>query len=165
LISLISGANQPEQGENRSIVAKARPGIRFNEAFGRRRRTMFRHACQLGLEGIGVEAQGVALPLRPLTGLAQEQEPERAGGDARPKRTGVRTLALTGWVMVGRHYDLTEIGLCCYASITRTAARAASGHAAAPPRATMNSRRFIRLPGRRVRAASAARRCRAPSRS
>ena len=45
-------------------------------------------------------------------------------------------------------------------------ARAASGHAtAAPPRSVMNSRRFIRSPRRRGRAASAARRGRAPWRS
>ena len=52
---------------------------------------------------------------------------------------------------------ITGIAGCC--------ARAASGHAAAPPSSVMNSRRFIRSPRRRGRAASAARRGRAPWRS
>src|SRR6266545_7620745 len=37
---------------------------------------------------------------------------------------------------------------------SRCCARAASGHAAAPPSSVMNSRRFIRSPRRRARAAS-----------
>ena len=57
---------------------------------------------------------------------------------------------------------LTRLGLmrspCC--------ARAATGHiAAAPPSSVMNSRRFIRSPRRRARAASAAPRARVPWRS
>ncbi|MBV8419380.1 MAG: DNA ligase, partial [Hyphomicrobiales bacterium] len=35
-----------------SIVAKARPGIRFNEHIEGDGETVFRHACKLGLEGI-----------------------------------------------------------------------------------------------------------------
>jgi bifunctional non-homologous end joining protein LigD len=35
-----------------SIVAKARPGIRFNEHIEGDGRTVFAHACKLGLEGI-----------------------------------------------------------------------------------------------------------------
>jgi hypothetical protein len=47
--------------------------------------------------------------------------------------------------------------LCC--------ARAASGHAAAPPTSVMNSRRFIRSPRRRAAEEIKARRYRAPWRS
>src|SRR5262249_23816669 len=43
----------------------------------------------------------------------------------------------------------------------RVPARAASGHAAAPPSSVMNSRRFTRLPPRRARATCPARRARA----
>jgi bifunctional non-homologous end joining protein LigD len=35
-----------------SILAKARPGIRFNEHIGGDGPTVFAHACRLGLEGI-----------------------------------------------------------------------------------------------------------------
>jgi uncharacterized metal-binding protein YceD (DUF177 family) len=35
---------------------------------------VFRHACRLGLEGIVFEAARLALPLRPLAALDQEQE-------------------------------------------------------------------------------------------
>jgi hypothetical protein len=45
LISLISGADQPEQDENRSILAKSGPGIRFNEHMEGDGETVFRHAC------------------------------------------------------------------------------------------------------------------------
>ena len=51
---------------------------------------------------------------------------------------------------LGLRNPITGIAGCC--------ARAASGHAAAaPPSSVMNSRRFIRSPRRRGRAASAAR--------
>src|SRR5439155_8627815 len=40
------------QGNARSIVAKARPGIRFNEHIEGDGSTVFAHACKLGLEGI-----------------------------------------------------------------------------------------------------------------
>ena len=36
--------------------------------------------------GRNVRIEDVDVPLLPLTGLAQEQEPERAGGDARGRR-------------------------------------------------------------------------------
>jgi bifunctional non-homologous end joining protein LigD len=47
-----------------SIVAKASPGIRFNEHIEGNGETVFRHACKLGLEGI--VAQGLDVSLRPL---------------------------------------------------------------------------------------------------
>ena len=43
---------------------------------------MFQHACQLGCEGIVSKRLGLALPLRPLAGLAQVQEPGGACGQA-----------------------------------------------------------------------------------
>jgi hypothetical protein len=36
---------------------------------------VFAHACKLGLEGHRVEAQELALPLGPLAGLDQVEEP------------------------------------------------------------------------------------------
>ena len=49
-------------------------------------------ACMLGLEGIVFKAQGFAVSFRSLAALDQEQEPERACGEARG-RGGVRTMA------------------------------------------------------------------------
>jgi len=45
--------------------------------------TIFAHACKMGLEGIVVEAQGLDASLQPLAGLAQNEEPGGAGGEAR----------------------------------------------------------------------------------
>ena len=58
-----------------SIVAKARPGIRFNEHMEGDGPTVFANACKLGLEGIVSESQGFHLPFRPLARLAQDEEP------------------------------------------------------------------------------------------
>jgi hypothetical protein len=41
-----------------SIVAKASPGIRFNEHIEGEGETVFRHACKLGLEGIVSKRKG-----------------------------------------------------------------------------------------------------------
>ena len=67
-----------------------------------------------------------------------------------PAGIGSRELRIdVGWTQLLRN-PITGIAGCC--------ARAASGHAAAaPPSSVMNSRRFIRSPRRRGRAASAAR--------
>ena len=46
-----------------SIAAKAQPGIRCNEHIEDDGPTVFAHACKMGLEGIRVEAQGLALSL------------------------------------------------------------------------------------------------------
>src|SRR5262245_42462033 len=52
---------------------------------GQRNATDFRlsstHACKLGLDR--VQAQGFAVPLRSFARLAQDEEPERAGREAR----------------------------------------------------------------------------------
>jgi hypothetical protein len=56
--------------------------------------TVFAHACKMGLEG--VEAQGLALSLRPLSGLAQNEEPGGVGGVAGGRgRMGQKEMAIT----------------------------------------------------------------------
>jgi bifunctional non-homologous end joining protein LigD len=56
-----------------SILAKARPGIRFNEHIEGDGPTVFAHACKMGLEGIVSKRKEFRLPLRPLARLAQEK--------------------------------------------------------------------------------------------
>jgi hypothetical protein len=51
-----------------------------------RRRPGSRHSVQLGFEGNRVETARLALCLRPLTTLDQEQEPTASGGEARSRR-------------------------------------------------------------------------------
>jgi bifunctional non-homologous end joining protein LigD len=61
--------------EVRKFMAKARPGIQFNEHIEGDGETVFRHACKLGLEGIHrVEAEGLTVPLGALARLAQNEE-------------------------------------------------------------------------------------------
>jgi hypothetical protein len=43
---------------------------------------VFRYACKTGLEGIRLEAPGVAVQVRPLARLAQVQESGCSGGEA-----------------------------------------------------------------------------------
>jgi hypothetical protein len=45
-------------------------------------RPYFNHACKMGLEGHHVEAEGLDLLLRPLAGLAQDEEPGVRGIEA-----------------------------------------------------------------------------------
>ena len=71
-----------------SVLAKAGPGIRFNEHIEGDGPTVFAHACKLGLEGIVSKRRGFRLPFRPLARLAQDEESGLCGGDARRKRTG-----------------------------------------------------------------------------
>ena len=77
-----------------SVLAKAGPGLRLNEHLEHEDgEVVFRHACKLGLEGI-VQAQGLALPLRSLARLAQDEEPRRAGCEASSGgRLGPRAMA------------------------------------------------------------------------
>ena len=65
-----------------SIVAKARPGIRFNEHIEGDGPTVFAHACKLGLEGIVSKRKDFRLPFRPLARLAQDEEPGGVGCEA-----------------------------------------------------------------------------------
>ena len=70
-----------------SLPTKAAVGIRFNEHNGTRDGgVVFYHACKLGLEGIVSKRKELDLSLRPLTGLAQDEEPCVRGGAARGRR-------------------------------------------------------------------------------
>ena len=70
-----------------SILRKARHGVRLNDHLehpeGRRR---IPPRLQAGRGGDRVEALGVALPVRPVVGLAQVQESECAGDPSRGRR-------------------------------------------------------------------------------
>jgi hypothetical protein len=55
------------------ILAKAGPGIRFNEHMEGDGEIVFRHACKLGLEGIVSKRKDFSLPLRPLGRLAHRE--------------------------------------------------------------------------------------------
>jgi bifunctional non-homologous end joining protein LigD len=65
-----------------SIVAKARPGIRFNEHIEGDGPTVFAHACKLGLEGIvSKRKDSPTVPAARLTGsnapaVKREEEEE-----------------------------------------------------------------------------------------
>jgi hypothetical protein len=85
LIELNGDDLRPDPLEGRKatlemIVAKAGPGIRFNQHIEGDGETVFRHACKLGLEGI--EAQGLDLSLGALARLAQVEEPDLRRGEA-----------------------------------------------------------------------------------
>jgi bifunctional non-homologous end joining protein LigD len=61
-------------------VAKASPGIRFNEHMEGDGPTVFAHACKLGFEGIVSKRKEFRLPFRPLARLAQRREEEEDWG-------------------------------------------------------------------------------------
>jgi bifunctional non-homologous end joining protein LigD len=64
------------------ILAKSGPGIRLNEHM-EGDESVFRHACELGLEGIVPKRKDSPLPFRPLARLAQNEEPGCTGCEAR----------------------------------------------------------------------------------
>jgi hypothetical protein len=67
-------------------LAKAGPGLRLNEHLEHKDGdVVFRHACQLGLEGIVSKRLG-SLHLGPLARLAEDEEPSGTGGEARGGR-------------------------------------------------------------------------------
>ena len=103
--------------------------------------------------------QPIVLALRPAVFDRERSGPRRSRVRCSPARNAVDSARMTGSSATqAPRNPITGIAGCC--------ARAASGHAAAaPPSSVMNSRRFIRSPRRRGRAASAARRGRAPWRS
>jgi hypothetical protein len=45
---------------------------------------LFRQSCKFGLEGLGLEAQGPAVPRRPATALDQGEEPKSSGNAKSP---------------------------------------------------------------------------------
>ena len=65
-----------------SIVAKASPGIRFNEHTEGDGPTIFAHACKMALEGLVSKAKGLPLSFRPFARLAQNEERECTGCEA-----------------------------------------------------------------------------------
>src|SRR5262249_50433006 len=79
-----------------SIVAKASPGIRFNEHMEGDGPTVFAHALQARPRRHRLEAQGLRLPFRALARLAQNEELGGASGEARGGGgVGEAALALT----------------------------------------------------------------------
>ena len=64
-----------------SIVAKSRPGIRFNEHLEGDGPTVFAHACKMGLEGI-VSKRKDSTYRSGLTRLAQNEERGCTRGEA-----------------------------------------------------------------------------------
>ena len=70
-----------------STLAKAGPGIRFNEHLecddGE---IVFRHACKMGLEGIVSKRRDFTYRSRQIIRLAQDKEPGVCGGEARGRR-------------------------------------------------------------------------------
>jgi hypothetical protein len=63
------------------VLAKAAPGLRFNEHIEADGPTVFGHACKMGLEGIVSKRKDYRSG--PLARLAQEQKPHVRGGEAR----------------------------------------------------------------------------------
>ena len=67
-----------------SVLPKASPGLRLNEHITEPDgAVVFAHACKMGLGRHRLQAEGFALPLRPLPRLAQVEEPTMRGGAAR----------------------------------------------------------------------------------
>jgi ATP-dependent DNA ligase len=73
-----------------SVLARAAPGLQLNEHLEADGPDVFHHACMLGLEGI---VSKFAVSFRSFAALDQEQEPERARGEARSGR-GLGTMAV-----------------------------------------------------------------------
>jgi hypothetical protein len=80
------------------VLAKAGPGIRFNEHIEGDGPTVFAHACKLGLEGIVSKRKEFRLPFRPLARLAQNEELGCTCGEA----GGGRELAPLTYLMLKR---------------------------------------------------------------
>jgi len=60
------------------LLRASLPGLRLNEHLAHDGESVFRHACKMGLEGIVSKRLGLALPLWPVEGLAEVQEPGSA---------------------------------------------------------------------------------------
>jgi hypothetical protein len=56
------------------VLAKAEPGIRFNEHIEGGGPTVFAHPCKARPKRHSFQAEGLPLPFRPLARLAQNQE-------------------------------------------------------------------------------------------
>ena len=91
-----------------SVLAKAGPGMRFNEHIEGDGPTVFAHACKLGLEGIVSKRLGSPYRSGPIERLPEVQEPGRASGET------------------GRRGRLGQMSCCC-SSAPQQAGRPASG--------------------------------------
>ncbi len=78
-----------------SILAKAGLGIRFNLHIEGDAPTVFAHACKLGLEGIVSKQRNSPYRSRPLSRLAQNEEPGRASSAPRGRR-GLGAIGVAG---------------------------------------------------------------------
>jgi len=77
------------------LIRKPRWELVLNALFEQDGPLVFEHACLLGCEGIVSKAQGLALSVRPLAPLGQEQESDRTGGQAGSRRgLGKREMAI-----------------------------------------------------------------------
>jgi hypothetical protein len=66
------------------LLRKAGAGVRLNEHLAHPDgEVVFRHACKMGLEGIVSKRLGSGVPQWAVEGLAQDEEPGGAGGEAR----------------------------------------------------------------------------------
>ena len=70
-----------------SVAGRAGPA---SQCYRGRLSDVFAHACKMDSRRHRVEAQGLALPQRPLAGLDQEQEPSLRGGLMRRACTAKR---------------------------------------------------------------------------
>jgi len=88
--------HKPLETRKRALAAilrtKAGVGIQLNDhCDDRPADIVFRHACKLGFEGIVSRRPGS----RPVARLVEDEQSERAGGEARGRRRlGQRTMAL-----------------------------------------------------------------------
>jgi hypothetical protein len=74
-----------------SLVRGCLSGLRLNEHLSQSGDLVFRHACKLGARRDRLEAARLALSVRPVAGLAQNEEPGGAGGEA--SRGGLGTVS------------------------------------------------------------------------
>jgi bifunctional non-homologous end joining protein LigD len=73
-----------------SILAKARPGIRFNEHIEGDGPTAFAHACKLGLEGIVSKRKGSTYRSGRSPDWLKMKNPSAAAASGRPRRIGAK---------------------------------------------------------------------------
>jgi hypothetical protein len=74
-------------------VAKARPGIRFNEHIEGDGPTVFAHACKMGLEGIVSKRKGSAYRSGRSADWLKMKNPEASAVKPKPRKTGADEIA------------------------------------------------------------------------
>ena len=75
-----------------SVLAKAGPGLRFNEHIEADGPTVFAHACKLGLEGIVPKRRNSTYRSGRSPDWIKSKNPARPRCGARPRRTGAGDL-------------------------------------------------------------------------